>query len=345
MKFAKIIFTFMIVQAFCLSSYAMDVPMKADELPAALRRLEVPISEEQYQAFENAKKVYFKNFGNVLSPLKSNEIPLFEVTGQNTESRRLYLGTNHDVPLEVTPIWLFRTIEEADEVYLESEFITVLRSASKSEQKEPSLDGQLLKRCSTLLDPLLSVFSTSVSQLPLQTIFNLVMRFDAYIGMDSTISMRCLRSKKPVYLLDVPYDPTTMNLRLLKEQMTQMGKKILNIDEDIMRSYIKEEVEYLFPRYMSPSSSSESKEGLKEDLAGWLDDGKNCLKKGFLAKLRREPEYKSNLTEERNVRWFGLLHPNKTPTNKLVCVGTAHLPDLFERHVKAGDQVRNYIKK
>lgn len=303
----------------------------------SLRRLEVSVSEDQFKKFEAAKKQYFKNF-SFMDNLPDEEVGLFEVTNPDNGTTFLALGTNHNLPLECFPKWLKEVIElEVDEIFLESEFVTMIRAFIESSDRTSKLRNE--KSTASLLAPLLEIFSTSTSRISLPNIFNIIMGFDAFLGMDSTISMLSLKSKKTVTLLDQPINMTATNLKLLKVQMKEEGVPIPVNDEQLMRGYIDSELSYLFETYMN----SEHTTGLLlEDTKGYIEDNQQCLSKKFLADLRRDPEYYRCNTEPRNERWDNLFFSHKSNGRKMMCVGMAHLPDLFERFEKRGYAIKRY---
>lgn len=350
MKLIKITYTLLVINASLLSAYgAQSSIVYYPEVKPSIRQLKYLIDEEEYYKFQEAKNIYYANFGEAILPIKSDEIPLFEVIHpEKNGGGFLCLGTRHDLPYEIMPSWIRTLIErDIDEIYLESEFVTFIRSMPKSALSAHSLTKICLERVSSILNPLLRLFSKSVSDLSLQNIFDIIMGFDAYFGMDSTISMLSLKLNKPLFLLDQQMNITATNLYLLKEQMKSEGKEIPEgEDETIMCSYVERECDYLEEIYLNSTNIQINEKNLKSSIENWLEDRTNYLKKEYLANLRRDIEYKNAGVETRNMRWLNLILSNTRVTSrKLVCVGAGHLPDLFARFKEQGFEVKPYSKQ
>lgn len=296
-----------------------------------------PISEKEYERFETLKRTFktysfFEKGDELLSSidearLEIKETPIFDVIHPDTHNRFIILGTQHDLPLELFSPWLNDFIETTtDEVYVESEFFTIIRS-----MLTPSKELALSPKAVALLQPLLDVFSgPEVSHISLSGIFNIVMCMDAMLGMDATISMLTLKLGKKLYLLDAESDFFDMNLKLLKMQNEEDKKALHDTDDKLVKAYIDENVPYLYEQYVKQKNTSYS------DLTGYTEDRKNALDPEYLQQQLNDPEFKQMNTELRNERWMKLLLSTTPEKLKLVCVGAAHLPDLFSRFQKEG---------
>lgn len=296
---------------------------------SGLRTLNANITEKQFLLFEEAKREFYKDTLDQDNPC-DDQFVLYELIDPNTESSSFVLGSNHNLPYELLPKWLTPFIEkEIDEVFLESEFATLCQ-----EIFEKNSQDQFTKTVHSLLDPILRVFGFTAAQITQESVFNLLMIYDALLGTDSTLSLLALRMKKPVFLLDSPMELTKNNLIFYKKSLKAQGLTDLLEMQDtvLMRHYIQAESNYL---YEKSSSTQTLRTDLEEDLKGWLEDINRTEDPSFLEELKAEAEYNLARVETRNARWFDSL-VSLAPSRKLICVGSRHLPDLFQRYKDAG---------
>jgi hypothetical protein len=296
---------------------------------SGLLKLNANITKEQLLLFKEAKREFYKGTLEQVNPC-GDQFVFYELIDPNTQSSSFFLGSNHNLPYELLPNWLTQFVEkEIDEVFLESEFATFCPKLFEKNSQD-----QFTKTVHSLLDPILRVFGFTASQITQESVFNLLMGYDALLGTDSTLSLLALRMKKPVFLLDPPMESTKNNLTFYRKSLMVQGlTHLLEMpDTFIMTHYIDIESNYLCEK---SSSTQTLKTDLEEDLKGWLEDINRTEDPSFLEGLKAEAEYNLTCVETRNTQWFASL-VSLAPSRKLICVGAGHLPDLFQKYKEAG---------
>lgn len=296
---------------------------------SGLLKLNADITKEQFSLFEKAKREFYKDTLDQDNPC-GDQFVFYELIDPKTQSSSFFLGSHHNLPYELLPNWFTSFIEkEIDEVFLESEFATICQKLFVKNSQD-----QFTETVHSLLDPILRVFGFTAYQITQESVFNLLMSYDALLGTDSTLSMLALKMKKPVFLLDSSTELTENNLTFYRKSLKAQGLSPLSEMSDtvIMTHYIQMESSYLCEK---SSSTQALKTDLQEDLKGWLEDINRTEDPSFLEGLKAEAEYNLTCVEARNAQWFDSLI-SLAPSRKLICVGAGHLPDLFQKYIEAG---------
>lgn len=341
------------------SGFCSDVKfLNEQEDDETLRPLPA-LSAEQYDQFETARRLYFKE--ECLSQIPTSEdMPLFELVHESGQ-RLIFLGTHHNVPFEVLPEWFSTFLKnDIDEVFMESEFIHYISQMGHKSIDDSNSTPECAAQIAPILDPILNIFSKKISDLPLSDLFCLIMAFDNFVGMDATLSMRALQAEKSVFFLDKPMDVAQENLRIYRARLNYIINNDTNLnshkneyrvkldmgDADLMIDYIPGEITYLMNTFSNLDAFIEETVNSAHE---WFKD--HSIWDDYLSKKQNgtmdlyDPEREFDIiykVEERNTRWFNLIQMCKLNTRKLICVGVGHLPDLFERFQKAGYVIQKY---
>jgi hypothetical protein len=290
------------------------------------------VDKEQYEEFQ---KIKFEKDPLVILDKKA-QLHLYEIYKEpNTASGSKILGTAHDLPIDILPDVFFKHFKEADEIYMEGESLLHLAFLKSAEsQFSIALDKTALEIYEeSHLSNLLKVFNPDalkIRDLTLEQLYSIVCIGDCFLGMDSEITLRALYQKKPVYMLDEPWDLFAKGI-------------------EVHESYLNPEVRL---KYLD-SQKCFSRELLVK--AFMEEDGLEYMKFNIVSRNAILAEYSlEDIQEEapedeeapleinkRNERWFQILDKSDLAKRKLCCVGIDHLNGLFKLFKSSGYSIKD----